>query len=129
MQPRNLFLALVTLCTLVGIASIYPKSQFSAQIDVKKAAAQPQPLPGETPSQCDRILIKQRPLVNVGGYLAAVGQHDQAQELLEKMQNCGIKFDQAREYDTVYSLAEAGQIEQALQVANSIQNNGMKGAA
>jgi tetratricopeptide (TPR) repeat protein len=131
MRPRNVFLALVTLCALVGIASIYPKSQSSAQVDVKKAAAQPvrQPSPGETSSECDRILMQQQPLVSIAGYLGTVKQNDQALKLVEKMQSCGIKFDRAREYDTVYSLAAAGQIDQALQVANSIENNGMKGAA
>jgi tetratricopeptide (TPR) repeat protein len=130
MRPRNVFLALVSLCALVGIASIDPKSQSSAQVDVKKAAAQPacQPLPGEISSQSDRnIVMKERPLISIAWYLAGVGQYDQALELVNRMKYCGFK--EMALGSVASSLAKGGQIDRALQLANTIRHQDEKAIA
>jgi hypothetical protein len=105
MRTQNFFLGLVALCVVAGIASIYPKSPSSAQIDVKEAAAQSacQTLQGDTPSGRN-IIRKERPMVGIAWYLAAVGQYDQALKLVDRMKYCGF-----------HKLIEAGQTELASQ--------------
>jgi tetratricopeptide (TPR) repeat protein len=127
MQPRNVLLAVVSLCTLVGIGSIYPKSQSSAQVEVKQAAAQPacQSFRGDISSQSDfNILMKERPLISIAWYLAAVGQYDQALELVDRMKYCSSK-DMALA-GVASSMAKEGQIERALQLTNTIRDHDEK---
>ena len=127
MRPRNVLLAVFSLCTLVGIASIYPKSQSSAQVDVKQAEAQPacQSFRGDISAESERnILMKERPLIPIAWYLAAVGQYDQALELVDRMKYCGSK-------DLVLSgignsMAKEGQIERALQLTSTIRDHDEK---
>jgi tetratricopeptide (TPR) repeat protein len=127
MQPRNVLLAVVSLCTLVGITSIYPKSQSSAQVDVKQAAVQPacQSFPGHFSSQSERnILMKDRPLISIAWYLAAVRQYDQALELVDRVKYCGFK-DMALA-GVASSMAKEGQIDRALQLTNTIRDHDEK---
>ena len=127
MQPRNFLLAVVSLCTLVGIGSIYPKSQSSAQVDVKQAAVQPtcQSFRGENSSESERnIQMKDRPLVSIAWYLAAVGQYDQALELVDRMKHCGFK-DLALA-GVASRMAKEGQIDRALQLTNTIRDHDEK---
>jgi tetratricopeptide (TPR) repeat protein len=121
-------MALVTLSALVGIASIYPKSQWSALIGIKKAAAQSacQKLQGDTPSE-HNIVMKERPLINIATYLAAVGQNDQALKVVDMMKVCGFRDIALGEI--VGSLAKGGQIDRAMQLFNSIRRNDEKGIA
>jgi len=127
MQPRNVLLAVISLCTLVGIGSIYPKSQSSAQVDVKQAAVQLacQSFRGENSSESERnIQMKDRPLVSIAWYLAAVGQYDQALELVDRMKHCGFK-DLALA-GVASRMAKEGQIDRALQLTNTIRDHDEK---
>lgn len=128
MRHQNLFLALLTLSAVVSIASIYPKSQLSALIDIKKAAAQSacQTFQGETLSK-ENIIMKERSMVGIAWYLAAVGQNDQALKLADRMKYCGFR-DMAL-VEVVGSLTKGGQIDRAMQLFNSIRSQEEKGFA
>ncbi len=84
---------------------LYALTALAVAIDVKKAAAQSacQTLQGDTPSGRN-IIRKERPMVGIAWYLAAVGQYDQALKLVDRMKYCGF-----------HKLIEAGQTELASQ--------------
>src|SRR4028119_500462 len=125
MKHRNFLLALVTFSALVGIVSIYRESQLLALIDVKKAAAQPacKPVQGDTPSDRN-IEMKERPLIGIASYLAAVGQYDQALKLVDRMKDCGLR-DIAL-VKVASTLAKGGQIDQALKLVDRMKERGYR---
>jgi tetratricopeptide (TPR) repeat protein len=128
MRNQNFFQVVVILSAVVGIASIDPKSQLSALIAVKKAAAQSacQNTQGDTPSD-HNIEMKERPLIGIASYLAALGQYDQALKLVDRMKACDLR-DIAL-VKVASTLAKGGEYDQALKLVDRMKEPGFRDIA
>jgi len=61
--------------------------------------------------------MKERPMVGIAIYLAAVGQNDQALKVVDRITYCGFRDIALGEI--VGYLAKGGQIDRAMQLFNS----------
>src|ERR671932_651122 len=128
MRNQNFFQVVVILSAVVGITSIDPKSQLSALIAVKKAAAQSacKNTQGDNPSD-HNIEMKERPLIGIASYLAALGQYDQALKLVDRMKACDLR-DIAL-VKVASTLAKGGEYDQALKLVDRMKEPGFRDIA